>query len=84
MARLFDVLLHGQLVGELRETGNGYTEFRLVDAYRRLPPSRPVLGQKFIDAPGSPMLVSFGSYRYSSPISYRRASSDRFSSTACL
>lgn len=51
MARRFDVLLHGHPVGELRETANAYTEFRLSDAYLRLPPPRAVLGQKFVDAP---------------------------------
>lgn len=54
MARQLEVLLHGQPIGALRETATGYVEFRFLDAYLRTSPPRPVLGQKFIDAPGKP------------------------------
>jgi serine/threonine-protein kinase HipA len=48
MSRRLEVLLHGQRVGEISETPDGGTEFRLFAAYRELVP-RPVLGQKFED-----------------------------------
>jgi serine/threonine-protein kinase HipA len=48
MSRRLEVLLHGQPVGEISETPDGGTEFRLFAAYRELVP-RPVLGQRFED-----------------------------------
>lgn len=48
MSRRLEVLLYDQPVGEISETPEGGTEFRLSAAYRDLVP-RPVLGQKFED-----------------------------------
>jgi serine/threonine-protein kinase HipA len=48
MSRRLEILLHDQPVGEISETPDGGTEFRLSTAYRDLVP-RPVLGQKFED-----------------------------------
>jgi hypothetical protein len=56
MARLFEVRLHEQPIGRLREADTGYVEFRFNDAYLRGKPPRPVLGQHFIDAPEKPQV----------------------------
>jgi len=51
MPRLFDVRLHDESVGILREADTGFVEFRFHEGYLRAK-GAPVLGQKFIDAPG--------------------------------
>ena len=48
MARSFDVVLHGRVVGTLRESDTGYVVFKFTESYRRTR-QRDVLGQTFID-----------------------------------
>lgn len=48
MARLFDVELHGKVIGSLRESADGHVEFQFNQPYRASRP-REVLGQAFID-----------------------------------
>lgn len=50
MTRVFDVDLHGQTIGVLRESDDGFVAFSFNDRYRAMRP-RPVLGQAFIDDP---------------------------------
>lgn len=49
-ARSATIHLHGHRVGRLRETEQGYIEFRIDPDYHALP-GRPVLGQWFEDHP---------------------------------
>ncbi|PRQ06141.1 type II toxin-antitoxin system HipA family toxin [Enhygromyxa salina] len=52
MARSFDVELHGQVIGTLRESESGFVGFKFNDSYRRSR-RRDVLGQAFVDKLGA-------------------------------